>query len=230
VKTVLAPNYNQDRAEKLVQRLVEEPLSPRAEVMMNDLLSEFHRGYPLENLRPLLHSRDPNVVNVGAWIASELGEKGFPLLPDVLPLIHHPAKNVRFSIIDCILLWATDGAELSAVADLVNDPESGVRWKAMDFLSRATRDQLQAALSHLAEVEPNSTHVQGLQWLLGPDASDADTVKAALQNESALLRKYAVVAASRMSKADREPLSYAASVKDPDVQNFAKSSINLLKN
>jgi hypothetical protein len=229
VKSVLAPDYNQDRAEKLVQRLVAEPLSSKADEMMNDLLSEFHRGYPLENLRPLLHSQNQDVVNVGAWIASELGEKGNALLPDVFPLLQHPAKNVRFSIIDCILMWATDGAELSAVTRLLDDPESSVRWKTMDFLSLATRDQLQLALSHLAEVEPNSTHVRGLRWLLSSDASDANAVKSALHNENDLLRKYAVVAASRMSKANREPLSYAASVKDPDVQNFAKSSIRLLK-
>jgi len=229
VKNVRIPNYNKDRADRFVQRLVAEPLSPNAGVIMNDLLSEFHRGYPLENLRPLLQSQNPDIVNIGAWIASELGEKGSPLLPYVLPLLQHPAKNVRFSIVDCILLWATDGAQLAAVTSLLDDPESGVRWKAMDFLSRATMEQLQAALSYLEHAEPNSTYVRGLRWLLSSDASDANAVKAALQNENALLRKYAVVAASRMSKADREPLSYAASVKTPDVQNFAKSSIALLK-
>ncbi len=226
---MLTSKYNQDRAEKLVQRLTEQPQSSQAGVMANDLLAEFQLGYPLENLRPLLHSENPDVADVGAWIASELGTWGEQLLPDVLPLLRHPAKNVRFSVIDCILLWATDGAELSAAIKLTEDSESSVRWKAMDFLSLATRDQLQLALSYLDEVEPNSTHVRGLRWLLSWDASDANAVKAALQNENALLRKYAVVAASRMAKADREPLSYAASVKDPDVQNFAKSSIRLLK-
>ncbi|HZR64395.1 MAG TPA: hypothetical protein VFA85_04555 [Terriglobales bacterium] len=229
MKSFSTSKYNQDRAEKLVQRLTEQPRSSKAGVMMNDLLAEFQLGYPLENLRSLLHNEDQDVANVGAWIASELGTWGEQLLPDVLPLLRHPSKNVRFSVIDCILLWATDGVELSAAIKLTEDSESSVRWKAMDFLSLATKDQLQLALSYLEEVEPNSTHVRGLRWLLSPDASDAIKVKAALQDENSLIRKYAVVAATRISKTNREPLSYAASLTDPDVKNFAESGIRLLK-
>ena len=198
--------------------------------MMNDLLSEFHRGYPLDNLRPLLHSKDQNVVKIGAWIASELGEKGHLLLPDVLPLIHHPASNVRFSIIDCILLWGTDGAQLSAVTDLLDDPDGGVRWKAMDFLSRARRDQLQTMLSYFEARKPQSWHARGLRWLLSPDASEVAKVKVCLMDKNALIRKYGAVAATRMSQSSRSALSYALSVNDPDVQNFAKSGMALLKN
>jgi HEAT repeat protein len=224
-----ASKYNQDRAENLVRRLTAQPHSSQAGVMMNDLLAEFQLGFPLENLRSMLRSENQDVANVGAWIASELGTWGKPLLSDVLPLLRHPSKNVRFSIIDCILLWAIDGAEFSAAIRLTEDPESSVRWKAMNFLSLATRDQLQAALSHLEAVEPASAHVRGLRWLLSPNGSDTDGIKAALQDENPLIRKYAVVAATRMSKENRQPLSYAASLSDPDVENFANSGLRLLR-
>jgi HEAT repeat protein len=197
--------------------------------MATDLLTEFRRGYPIENLRPFLYSENQDLLTIGAWIANEVGEPGRPILPDVFPLLRHPSRKVRFYIIDCILLWATDGAELSAVTGLLDDPESSVRWKAMDFLSLATRDQLELALSHLEEVEPNSGHVRGLRWLLSPEASDANRVKAGLQDKNALIRKYAVVAATRISKTNREPLSYATSLTDPDVKDFADSGIRLLK-
>jgi len=197
---------------------------------MNDLLEEFGRGYPLDNLRPLLLHNNSRVATTGAWIASELGAKGSVLLEDVSPLIGHPEKGVRFWAIDCVLLWAgpSDQAELASVIELLNDPEPGVRWKAMDFLSRATREQLEAALSSLEAREPNSMNVRGLRWLIGSHASDLQDVKTALQSQDGVLRKYGVVAARRMSKDNREPLLYAASLSDPDVKNFADSSITLL--
>src|SRR5882672_288042 len=89
-------NYNQERAEELTERLAADPRSSLAGVLMNDLLAEFHRGYPLENLRFLLQNDNTELVKVGAWIASELGEKGKPLLNDVSPLLQHPKSRVRF--------------------------------------------------------------------------------------------------------------------------------------
>jgi hypothetical protein len=128
------------------------------------------------------------------------------------------------------LVWAepSNKAELASVVKLVDDPESGVRWKAMDFLARAAREQLEAALSYLEVMEPKSPHVRGLQWLLGTDASNPHEITTILQNQDKLLRKYGVVAARQISKEDREPLLYAASLDDPDVKGFADSSITLL--
>jgi hypothetical protein len=195
--------------------------------LANDLLREYHRGYPVENLRPLLFSDDQDVVTTGVSIASELGAKGSPLLGDISRLIGHPQKRVRFDAIDCLLVWAgpSNKTELASAISLLDDPEAGVRWKVMDFLSRATLEQLEAALSSLEVSEPNSVNVRGLRWLIGSHASDPQDVKTVLQSQDEALRKYGVVAARRMSKSSREPLLYAASLNDPDVKRFAESSM-----
>ena len=223
-------NYNQDRAEELTERLVADPRSSLAGVLMNDLLAEFHRGYPLENLRPLLLNDNTELVKAGAWIASELGEKGKPLLNDVSPLLQHPDSKVRFSAIDCILLWAdpSKGPELASVVKLVEDPESRVRWKVMDFLSHATREQLSAALSYLEATNPRSKNIRGLRLLLGSDADNPREATVALQDQDGLMRKYGVVLARRVAEINRDPLLYAASIDDPDVKDFADTSISLL--
>src|SRR5215471_421079 len=80
-------NYNKDRAEELTKRLLDNPRSQEADVLITDLLTEFHRGYPLENLRPLFFYEDEDVVVAGAWIASELGRKGKPLLSEISALL-----------------------------------------------------------------------------------------------------------------------------------------------
>lgn len=224
-------NYDQNRAERFSNRLIAEPGSPEAGLWMNDLLTEFHRGYPLENLRRLLLNDNIEVVKAGAWIASELGEKGRPLLDDVLPLLHHSDSKVRFSAIDCILLWAdsSKGAELAKTAMLIEDSTARVRWKAMDFLSRANREQLEAALNYLRSTDPQSKHVSGLLLLLGSGKDNSRRATAALNDTDQLMRKYGVVLARRVAASDKGPLLYAASMMDdPDVKDFAETSISLL--
>ena len=223
--------FNKDRADNLVELITRTPGSSQIDVLSNDLVKEFYRGYPLTNLRPLLRSPDPALVAAGVWIASELGEKGRPLLNDVSALLRHPEKDVRFDAINCLLVWATPSntAELASVIKLVDDPERSVRWKAMDFLARASEEQLRAGLSDLQVNEPECTQVRGLEWILSPQALDPEAVMAALQNQDDVLRKYGAVAARRLSKDNRAPLLYAASVDDPDVKNFAAAGIKLLQ-
>jgi hypothetical protein len=222
--------YNKQRAEELADRLVADPRSSLAGVWMNDLLAEFHRGYPLENLRPLLLNDNTEIAKAGAWIASELGEKGEPLLNDVSPLLQHPDSRVRFSVIDCILLWAdpSKGPELASVANLIGDPESRVRWKVMEFLSRATREQLAAALSYLETTNPQSKNIRGLRLLLGSGAQNPKDATAALNDQDVVMRKYGAVLARRTAGINKEALLYAASIDDVDVKDFADSSISLL--
>jgi hypothetical protein len=222
--------FNKERADELLKLIMNDIGSSQIDVLSNDLLAEFHRGYPVMNLRPLLHSAEAALVSVGVWIASELGEKGKPLLSDVSPLLRYSEKDVRFDAIDCMLIWATpsNGAELAEVIKLMDDPERSVRWKVMDFLARASNDQLRAGLSTLQVSEPNSAHVRSLQWLLSPEALDAEGVTRALQSQDAVFRKYAAVAARRLSKGNKAPLLYAASVPDPDVKNFAEAGLKLL--
>jgi hypothetical protein len=226
----MAMNYNKEHAEELIGRLTADPHSSLKGVLTNNLLTEFHRGYPLESLRSFLRSDNTELVRIGAWIASELGKKGKPLLNDVSPLVQHPDGIVRFTVIDCFLLWSDPSkrAELASVVGLVEDPESRVRWKAMDFLSRASREQLSAALSYLEETSPQSKNIQGLRLLLGSGPDIPKEATAAVQGQDGLMRKYGVVLARRVAEINRDPLLYAASVDDPDVKDFADTSISLL--
>lgn len=224
------PNYNNRRAEELTGRLAADPSYSRSGKVASDLLAEFHRGYPLENLRPLLHNDNTELVKIGTWIASELGEKGSALLNDVSPLLQHGDSRVRFFAIDCILLWAdpSKGPELASVVNLIEDPESRVRWKVMDFLSRATREQLAAALSYFEATSPRSKNTRGLRLLLGSGAENPKEATAALHDQDDVMRKYGVVLARRVAEINTDPLLYAASIDDRDVKDFADTSISLL--
>lgn len=221
-----------DYAEHLIERIVAAPDHSRVDVLANELLREFNRGYPVERLRTFLRSDDENLLSTGLWITSELGERGKQLISDTFPLLRHPTKRVRFWALDC-LLWASasDGKALASGIDLMDDPEPAVRWKALDFLSRASRGQLGAALSYLSDTQPNSEYTHGLRWLLDSGANETGEVVSALkQNDDPVVRRYGAVAAARMSEQNPEPLVYASSIDDGDVSDFARGWLGSLPN
>lgn len=216
-----------NEVERIIQQINRTPETLKDGRLANCLLTQFHRGAPLEYLRPLLLSRDPEVASSGAWIASELGEKGKPLLTVVTKLLEHPDKRVRFWSIDCLLLWAgpSNQSELAKIVRLIDDAEKAVRWKVMVFLSRASSEQLGAALAWFKREEPESPNVIGLQWLLGSTGTDVEAIEAMLQNTEPRLRKYAAVAAVRMASYNQRPLVIAASSNDSEVAEFAADSL-----
>src|SRR5262249_26989792 len=84
------------------------------------------------------------------------------------------------------------------------DPEEGVRWKAMGFLSRASKGQLESGLRFLEMEEPASPNVPGLRWLLSTQGQDAETIEPELRSSDPRIRKYGAVAVKRrlVSKTD----------------------------
>src|SRR5208337_3244251 len=112
---------------RLLERIMAhpDPNSRRVGALQNRLLREYQRGYPLENLLPLLHSNDERSVDTGMFIAPELGMKGKPLLNDVFPHLKDPDKWVKHETLDCILMWAepSNKLELGSGVGVLDDAE-----------------------------------------------------------------------------------------------------------
>jgi len=166
------------------------------------------------------------VINTGVWIASEFRKKRESRFSAMFLLCWRIlSRNHGFFAIDCILLWAgpSNKSDVASVIALLDDAEAAVRWKAMDFLSRASREQLQAALSHLAVKEPQSKHVGGLQWLLGSDASNPKEVIAA-SSEQGFLSSVSTEwwALSECQKVILNPFSTLHPLKTTDVKDFRR--------
>ncbi len=213
--------------EQLIARVMARPDDGDA---VFELMKEFHKGYPLERLLPLLQSPDAEVCRAGAWIASEQGTKGRPLFEYVLPLLHHSNKKVRFWAVDCILCWAepANGAGIATVLPLLEDSEYAVRWKTMGFIARIAKANLEAALGHLNSADPHSPYIAKLAWLTGAGADGPEEVTSLLRSEDPVARKFAAAAAFRMARIDKEPLALAAAHSDPDVEKFASDMQGLI--
>lgn len=209
-----------DYAKHLIERITDGPQNPRVGVLANELLREFHRGYPLDDLRKLLSSSDENVVKTAVWIVSELGEKSRPLLGDVVHLLKHPSQKIRFWALDC-LFWTLpeNGCDLAEAFELLDDPESGIRWKVLDILSRLSPEQIEAARDCLERRGSDSSHLRGLK-VLSIGVQNPDFIMTSLLSQDSIIRKYALVAAVRARKQCPELLEYASTIEDDDIKKF----------
>jgi hypothetical protein len=195
----------------------------------NDLLREFQSGFPVYKLVALLHSDDDDVAGVGMFIASELGSMAKPIFDDVVSLLKHPSSIIRFDAIGVVLVCAgsDEAPAIGAVFQMLDDDEPNVRWHVLDFASRASVEQLRAALEYFEGTNPTSSHVQGLRWLLSSGGRDPNEAVALVRGDDSTLRKYGAIAAARMADSEQGPIRAASLSHDVDVQHFAGTTLEL---
>lgn len=195
----------------------------------NELLDAFFDGYPIERLCLLLQSDEEHAVKVGAWLASELGEKVTPLMSELSQLLDHPLRYVRFFILDAILISATHecGEVVARAIRLIQDPDEAVRGKTLSFLTNATSQQLTTALPYLN----NQTIKALLVWLLDADNPQIDqqVMMMKLDDAGSLTRMFAVAASARLAQRDQGLLEHAATSTDPEVSSFANEQLRTLR-
>jgi hypothetical protein len=227
------------KAEELIKTMTARPDSADDGVLANDLLREFHHGFPVERLRPLLNSSNEKVVKAAAFIASELGSRAAPLLDTLVGLLHDADARVRSDMIISMITCTTgnDKKEIAGVISMLDDPDWRIRHEVMEFLSRVSLEQLRAGLGHFDSSHPDSAHVPALRWLSSEGATNPDQIISWLRSDNSLKRKYGVVAASRISSAtggrrrqsegNDEPLVLASSSDSEDVKQFANSMLQM---
>jgi hypothetical protein len=208
------------RGDELIELLRKNPSDHAARA----LLSEFSAGYPVEQLARLFHSGNPAAVEIGAWIASELGDRATSLLPEMPSLLDSPVRAIKFFAIDVILACAgpDHGPAIAQAITLIEDADEAVRWKAMQLLSRASESQLDAAVGHL-----RSEPIRSLTASLSIGSAQAD-ITSRLTSRDRTTRLFAAAAAARVADKDRGALELAAFLADTEISTFAKEQLELL--
>ena len=212
------------RAEQLIEKILHDGAGDSSV----RLLKEFFDGYPVENLRRLLYSADARVVKVGAWIASELGATAAPLLDAFATLLNHPARYVRFFILDAILVCATDknGDLLARALLLLRDFDAAVRWKALTFAAKASVAQLAASAQKQVDAQLCSLTL----WLAQLENSNESAARltAMLNSDVGIERLIAAAGALRLHSHNPYLLTLASESCDSDVASFAAEYLEIL--
>ena len=214
-------NDDAGRGDQMISRLLHGDVGGGE--LANELLREFQSGYPVNKLRLVVRSPHAKVVEVGIWIASELGADAKPLLPDIVGLLQHQSLKVRFFALDCLTSNAQpeDAWAVNRGLDLIEDPELSVRWKALMFLATAPEVVLRSAYNELA-ANTMSMKRRGLENLLYALTShNFAVIGPGLTHNDATLRRYAAAAAARVAPVDQGPLLQAMASSDATVKQFA---------
>jgi hypothetical protein len=191
----------------------------------NDLLKEFFRGYPVDNLVKLLRSDNQKVVESGAWIASELAREARSVLTDLLPLFEYPDPRVRCHVIETTLTaaTATEGEVIARAVTRMSDADQRVRRRAFELTARADQSPLVAGVPYMKEPE-----IAGLlEWALEVESEsrDDDEIAVRLRESDGLRLLFAVVAAARVYGRNPHYLELAASLSESEAQSLAASEL-----
>lgn len=186
----------------------------------NELLSEFWRGYPIENLRRLFV---PAASGDAAFIVSELGEKARPLIKEIASLVDHERPRIRGDAISALSMcttWEDDWAVAKVVMGL-SDEHSGVRWTASNALRYMDSKTLRAGFEHLHRDQPSSVYARFKGAFLAlerrPKTAIA-TLQHLLSDEDAVARRFGAAMAARPRLfIDRAFIALAEASSDPDV-------------
>lgn len=204
--------------------LVARLFSGENDTTANELLKAIFRGYPAENVRRLVRSAVPQAVKAGAWILSELGPDAARFLAsDVAFLLQHDLQSARFFALDAVLSSAMskDGAVVSRAVMRIRDTDRAVRWKAMQFLSRADADVLRSSIPFISDPEVGELIV----WLTNEEWGDqrVHDVKRRLDDPHPVRRLFAAAAAARLAPTDPRAIERAADAGDDEVRDFAQT-------
>ncbi|RWP75463.1 hypothetical protein [Mesorhizobium sp.] len=198
------------------------------------LQSEFHKGFPLENLRPLLTSDNLHTQAAAAYLVAEANSKmSYKMncvVAEIAGLLDSKIVRIRFDAIEALLGCTTpdDGAILGRVMLKLDDEVFGVRSKVAEFIRFAERWQLRLAVENAAALCPDSAfpilakaHGQYLN-------ATTKTVRWLLDHPNPLVRRFgAAVAVRPRSVVDEQFLAMAEASHDADVREFAAASYRI---
>ncbi|MBA1140729.1 hypothetical protein [Mesorhizobium neociceri] len=167
------------------------------------LQSEFHKGFPLENLRPLLTSDNLHTQAAAAYLVAEISPRiSYRMncvVAEIADLLDSKIVRIRFDAIEALLGCTTpdDGAILGRVMLGLDDEQAGVRWKVVQFICLAERWQLQLAVENAAARRQDSAFgmlVNAYGRYSMPRSKDLPRL---LAHPDAVLRRFAAAMAIR---------------------------------
>jgi hypothetical protein len=165
----------------------------------NDLLTEFSRGYPIENLKRLIYSELLSARGTAAFISTELGVRAAPVLRDIASLLEMPTPRARYDALESLWMCATfkDGWAIGAVLQCLDDPWPGVRWGAINAVRIADRRALLAGCKYLKTKYPESVYSKFGSAFLRIERGKIEVLESLLAHEDSITRRFAVGLAAR---------------------------------
>lgn len=212
-----------ERGDRLVDALINGDHVHRG--AYSELLGLAFQGYPLERVARLLQSDNDGAVSCGAFVASELGVRGVPLLEYAKPLLTYRSSHVRGELVDVVNLSAGTDPEATAMAiGLMKDESRGARGRVLQLLTRAGDQELEEATSLIDDSDVREL----TRWLReeGSDPDAADRIVERLGSDDEVTALFAAAATVRIADETTGPLEVATTTGSSELRSFASGQLS----
>ena len=112
----------------------------------------------MEDLVPLLTSKDRSSQTIGVYIAALEGDRACSIFSYVIDLIESPWVEIRDEVCDCFTSCGDKGEEFVKLFELLDDPEERIRVKVIQVLMWLEYEKIALVSEYLK-------HVSGLEGL-----------------------------------------------------------------
>ncbi|MCP5087959.1 MAG: hypothetical protein GY952_14290 [Rhodobacteraceae bacterium] len=212
------------------EKMIELVMSGKDSDFCQELCSAFWNGFPMENLRPLLVSTDPEILSLGSYIIYELGAKARCLLDDIVPHLDNEDAEIRANAIIALGECATkfDKSAIGKIIEMLDDPDSFVQRIAMRFVQSCDRGMLNVGIFQAAKMNPG-TVFEELPGYLGetffhiyqPVPISAEILENLLSHESPVAKRFGVGLATRPRLiVDESFIDLAAQIEEEECCNI----------
>lgn len=221
----------QTHGDSIINQLLESESWDHMDKLAYELVEAIYAGYPTSSIQRLLNSGRELAVLAGLYATWELGSTAENVTPYLAPFLDHTDRRVRFQAVGAVHSSASGeyGQIIAKAIALVADPVRMVRWRVLDFLAKADREQLSASLPYL-DIRLREL----VSWvMLEGKGSHKEAVPGMLDSHVPLDRLIAAAALVRDAfggdEADIALVEAIANDGDDEVAEFARDQLTILR-
>lgn len=219
---------NETTGLRLIEKLKEDTERFCKEGGAYLLLQEYFDGFSKETLRDLLRNEDKYIRQIALWIISELGETAEDLLEEVVVQLNDDDPLICYYSSEIVACIATDKYmdDFMKVFGFFEHFNPKIRTLSMFIISTLSDSRIQEAYTYSVSNKIfGGSHEKGLLSLTDANSLTASDITAMVNSDDSVIRKYGVIAASKVYERYPEILTEAVNSEDTDVQEFARAEM-----
>lgn len=215
---------------RLIEKLKKDPEKFGGEDQYQ-LLEEYFHGLSTETLRDLLGYENKNIRGLAIWIISELGketaegflEEAASQMNDEDPVIYCYSSE----IVACYGTgkYMDDFMRIFVFFEHSNDK---IRRISIHRISLLSDSRIKEAYAYSVNKKIlSASHQKGLSSLIHINTLTASDVTAMLNSDDSIIRKYGVIAASKVYEKYPYIIKESVNSEDLDVQHYSKTVVEV---
>lgn len=214
---------------RLIEILKKDKEKFRKEVGGYQLLEAYFHGLSRETLHDLLSYEDKEIRALALWIVAELGsaeandflEEAASQMNDDDPAIYRESSEI-------VAFWGTDKYmdDFMRIFVFLEHSNAKIRKISMVRISQLNDPRIKEAYAYSVNNKIlGDSHEKGLLSLININTLTASDITAMLNSDDSVIRKYGIIAASKVYEKYPEIIKESVNSEDLDVQEYSKGEM-----